>query len=344
MKRQLKRKIVSGLMLALIAMSMLTLTFGSQTVKANETIVSVYPETSTVWVGDTFTVDVTVSNVINLYSFQINMSFNPNIVEFLNVTEGDFLKEQSEGTSTVPPLVKEGWVLFMWATKGQYGGVDGSGTLATVEFEVLEWGESYLNINNTIVLKNDRPYEDQALTGTKLIELVPWGGGQTPKNVPFTAVNGRVIASYSSPQYIALNATYHALLTNYNDLSDDYISLLDNYNTLLTDHNNLQDDYNELLDIYDNLVTYFDSLNSSYYGLQSSYESLNSTYYDLLDMYSQLQSDYNDLESKQNTLTGDLGTARNLSYLFIIATIVFLATTVYLVIRRPKLKPELKAT
>jgi len=137
------------------------------------------------------------------------------------------------------------------------------------------------------------------------------------------AVTVKACPSTPCPDYVALNATYHALLANYSDLLDYY---------------------NELLGSHDSLVNNFDSLNSSYYGLQSSYDSLNSTYYDLLDVYNQLKSDYDDFESKHDTLTGDLGTARNLSYLFIITTIVFIATTAYLAIRKLKVKPELKTT
>ena len=70
----------------------------------------------------------------------------------------------------------------------------------------------------------------------------------------------------------------------------------------------------------------------------------NSTYYDLQDVFNQLQSECNDLESKHDTLTGDLDTIRNLSYLFIITTIIFIATTVYLAIKKLKVKPELKTT
>jgi len=154
------------------------------------TTVLAKPSISRAVPGKTFTVDVEVKDVDNLFSYQVNMSFDPNILEYVNVTEGDILKEQPEGTNTVPPLVEEGWVLFMWSTKGQPPGVDGSGTLATVKFKALEWGESYININNTFVLQNSRPYEDQSLTGTKLTEMAFLGGGRVPKNIPFTPVDG----------------------------------------------------------------------------------------------------------------------------------------------------------
>lgn len=62
----------------------------------------------------------------------------------------------------------------------------------------------------------------------------------------------------------------------------------------------------------------------------------NFTYHVLLDRYSQLQSDYNDLKSEYDTLTVNLGATRNLSYAFIMTTIIFIATTVYLATRKPK--------
>lgn len=74
------------------------------------------------------------------------------------------------------------------------------------------------------------------------------------------------------------------------------------------------------------------------YGtLQATYNSLNQT-------YNVLQSEYDSLKSKHDALTSDLGTARNLSYLFVTMTIIFIATTVYLAIKKLKVKPELKTT
>ncbi|UCG45575.1 MAG: hypothetical protein JSV58_01980, partial [Candidatus Bathyarchaeota archaeon] len=40
--------------------------------------------------------------------------------------------------------IEESWALFAWTTIGQYPGVSGNGTLATVEFEVEAVGESIL--------------------------------------------------------------------------------------------------------------------------------------------------------------------------------------------------------
>jgi PKD repeat protein len=100
--------------------------------------------------GETFQTNITVSSVQKLYAWQANMSFNPNVLEFVNVTEGEFMKQQPEGTTSALRLdhIEDGWVLFGWTTNGAYIGEDGGGVLATVEFRVLSVGESPLRFEN----------------------------------------------------------------------------------------------------------------------------------------------------------------------------------------------------
>lgn len=93
--------------------------------------------------GESFKVNVTVSGVDFLYAWQVNMSFNPEVLTFVNVTEGEFLVDQPEGTFGVLNI-QEGYALFGWSTIGEYVGESGSGTLATVEFKVLKEGESLI--------------------------------------------------------------------------------------------------------------------------------------------------------------------------------------------------------
>ena len=116
----------------------------------------------------------------------------------------------------------------------------------------------------------------------------------------------------------------------YEELQVAYSDLLDDYNTLIATYDNLLDDYDSVCSDYDTLEADYDSMESSYNNLETSYNSLNST--------------CNELESKHDTLTADLGTTRNLSYILIITTIVFIATTVFFAIRKPRAKPESKAT
>ena len=52
--------------------------------------------------------------------------------------------------------------------------------------------------------------------------------------------------------------------------------------------------------------------------------------------YLTLRSEYDILRSNYQVLAGDLATARNLNYLFIATTIIFIATTIFLAFRRRK--------
>ena len=151
-----------------------------------------------------------------------------------------------------------------------------------------------------------------------------------------------------------------------------YYELLRKYNELLADFDSLNSIYYELLDSYSKLLADFGALNATYYSLPASYDNLNSTYYTLLSNYSELQGNYNSLQtsydnlqasyeqlnssyntlqdsygepqSDQEAITNELSTIRNLMYIFIATTIILIATIVYLVVRKPKVKPELKTT
>jgi len=113
----------------------------------------------------------------------------------------------------------------------------------------------------------------------------------------------------------------------------DYLELQSNYGLL-----NLT--YHELVQNHTFLRYDFDSLLTSYTDLQEQYGDLNSTYNNLLTSYDDLQASYNELQSDQQAIINELGTIRNLMYIFITATIILIATTVYLATRRPKTKPE----
>ena len=114
---------------------------------SSATILSLYPAIEYEPVGHSFFVNVTVAGAELLYDWQANVTFNPSVLRIENITEGPFLKRQPEGTYGPPPLIdnEEGSALFGWLTIGDHVGESGSGTLATIQFEVLAEGESIIN-------------------------------------------------------------------------------------------------------------------------------------------------------------------------------------------------------
>jgi PKD repeat protein len=137
--------------------------------------------------GESFTVDIRVANVERLHLWQVNFSWNPTVLSFINVTEGDFLRKEGAETIGMKDLegVEDGWALFSWGILGKYY-VSGSGVLATVEFEVLTTGESVLDIDT-------EPTGPSGLVMTFLIKMnpdpVPPGQPEL-EEIPFEAVDG----------------------------------------------------------------------------------------------------------------------------------------------------------
>ena len=82
-------------------------------------------------------------------------------------------------------------------------------------------------------------------------------------------------------------------------------------------------------------VFWIDLMIEKYNELSSLYQSLNST-------YNELNSIYNDLKSRQQATLSELNYNRNLTYLFISTTIIFVTTTIYLAARKTRPKPETK--
>jgi PKD repeat protein len=164
----------------LIPLITLMMTLAIEPVSSVDTRVFVTPPVSYAQQGESFNVTVRVEDATSahaVFSFYINMSFNPDILQYDNVTEGEFLEDQPDGTIAWGPRVEQerGWIFFGWATKGQHSGVDGDGSLAIVRFNVTDMGESWLNITNP---------------QTVLIEMQPFGGGFQPVEISCTLENG----------------------------------------------------------------------------------------------------------------------------------------------------------
>jgi len=164
----------------LIPLITLMMALAIEPVSSADTRVFVTPPISYAQQGESFNITVRVEDATSahaVFSFYINMSFNPDILQYDNVTEGEFLKDQPDGTIMWGPRVEQerGWVYFGWATKGEHSGVDGDGSLAIVRFNVTDMGESALNITNP---------------NTVLIEMQPFGGGFEPVEISCTLENG----------------------------------------------------------------------------------------------------------------------------------------------------------
>ena len=108
-----------------------------------QTTIFVDPATVTVPVCEEFTVDINITDVVDLLGWQFKITFNPNLVECLSAEEGPFLKSAG---STIWAYVINNTAGYVLAVDSIMigGSVSGSGTLANVTFHCLGKGDTYL--------------------------------------------------------------------------------------------------------------------------------------------------------------------------------------------------------
>lgn len=114
----------------------------SPTIKVDPPLTSKAP-------NETFSVDIAVSDIasdMSLFVWQFNLTFNPAVLQAVDVEEGPFLKQAGKTTKAGTILNNStGWVLSGWALMPYpEQGASGSGVIATVTFEVVAEGKSPL--------------------------------------------------------------------------------------------------------------------------------------------------------------------------------------------------------
>ena len=127
------------------------------------TTVFVYPskvKNDTLQAGSTFTIYVNVSDASDLFAWQVNMSWNPSILNVSRIIPGEFLARSDNQTSSEALYEEFGYDVVINSTDNAQGhsssaesiladvaGISGNGTLVSIEFLVVGYGYTNLTIN-----------------------------------------------------------------------------------------------------------------------------------------------------------------------------------------------------
>ena len=124
-------------------------------------------------IGQNFTVNLEVSDVVHLFAWQANVTFDPNILECTGIYEGEFLKRSGEMTffgsvgANLPSTLATSGANITDVPNGNYtlGGVlvggagwltaCGSGQLAYATFTTVGIGVSDFHLNDVMLLNGD---------------------------------------------------------------------------------------------------------------------------------------------------------------------------------------------
>jgi hypothetical protein len=115
----------------------------------NRTTVYVDPQTIKEVVNQDFQVNITVSNVANLYGWQFKLGWNATILGLMNVTEGPFLKSIRQTIFSYKLNETNYHIVVECSYMGNVPGANGNGVLATIRFHVNEARNCTLNLYDT---------------------------------------------------------------------------------------------------------------------------------------------------------------------------------------------------
>ena len=148
--------IIPIFLLTVMVASFLTMNQIGQ-IKANETlpVIQILPSKYNIEnISTFFPINITISNVTDLYGWEVKICYLKNIIRCINVTEGPFLRSSNE-TFWVPPVINNeynethGMVHLACTLIRKVPGVSGSGTLATLVFHAVGSGNTTLHLFDT---------------------------------------------------------------------------------------------------------------------------------------------------------------------------------------------------
>ncbi len=136
---------VSSLTITLVVVYLLL----NRTVSAR---IYIDPKTIEKTVGQPVAINIYVSDVNSMYSWEIRLNWNTTVLELANVAEGTFLKSRNETFFTYSFNETRGEVIIDCSLLGDLNGASGDGQLASVQFHVNNAGSCDLRLYDTILL------------------------------------------------------------------------------------------------------------------------------------------------------------------------------------------------
>jgi hypothetical protein len=158
------RKTIFILLLLIVSSSLTLLT--PQSKATPTTSLSVNPPVFTgLEIGVSFTINITVTNVTDLYGWQFSLYYKSSILNATGKSEGPFLKQDGAQTLFFEVDFTDNYnethgkiTLTSTRLAPAEKGVNGSGTLATITFKTLAYGNTPLQLADTKLSDSAEPF------------------------------------------------------------------------------------------------------------------------------------------------------------------------------------------
>jgi hypothetical protein len=136
----MNKKIILTLALSLLIITGIIAAYLLANMTDTRTTVYVSPDKVVRSIDADFAVNISISNVANLYAWECKLGWNMTVLELVNVTEGAFLKKA--GSTFFSSRLNEtvGHVVIDCTLLGNSTGANGNGVLASIQFHVKNEG------------------------------------------------------------------------------------------------------------------------------------------------------------------------------------------------------------
>jgi len=114
---------------------------------------SIQPANTLATQGNGFSLDVSITDVTDLFAYQFDIAFDPAVLEAQSTTEGSLLPTGGS-TFFIPGTIDNTKGLISFTADsliGAISGVNGTGVLAQLEFSAIGAGTSPVNLSNVIL-------------------------------------------------------------------------------------------------------------------------------------------------------------------------------------------------
>jgi len=158
-----RRTLLAMSMVCVLFLTVFLVNFSPTILAENTTLYIDPPSVAGVNVGDTFKINVTVSNVADLFGWQFKLAYRNDALNASSISEGPFLKA---GASTFFYLAEfrddynatHGLIIAAATRMNVNTGVYGSGTLATIVFKVKAPVSTVLDLFDTKLIDSASPF------------------------------------------------------------------------------------------------------------------------------------------------------------------------------------------
>jgi hypothetical protein len=148
-------------------------------VSGGNTTLSFEPTTISQPVGSTFKVNVSVSGAQNIFSIPLQVNYDPQLLQVVDVSNGGFLSQDQQPVALVYRADTAKGTLQITGTRPpKSGGVSGSGTVFVLTLLAKSAGESVMDIAGASVL--DPGMQATSATGGDLLITVT--SNEPPRN------------------------------------------------------------------------------------------------------------------------------------------------------------------